>query len=69
MEIKRFQVFYRGEPIAVVTDFGRGFMAIVEDLSEVTIQEVDGPHGSLSVSQQVEQVSGTFTGVKIDRIG
>ena len=69
MEIQCFKVFYDGELIAEVVDHGKGFMALVEDASEVNIVKTDQVSRNVSVHQQVEEVSGTFTGVKIGRLG
>ena len=71
--MKTYEVYYRGELIAEVIDYGKGFEAIVEDLSECEIVDT---HGIVScsdvpivVNQAVDVVHGTFTGVTIDRIG
>ena len=65
LRIKWFDVFYRGELIAVVADFNKGFMAIVEDLSEVEVREGKGPQDAYRPMQhngeKVKYLSGDAT--------
>jgi len=69
MEIRTFKVFSNGELIAEVVDYGKGFMDTVDDLREVNIVETDHLSGNVSVHQQVEEVTGSITGVTIGRLG
>lgn len=42
VKLKIYQVFYRDELIAEVTDWGRGFIDFVEDMNpEVTVKDMD----------------------------
>lgn len=69
--MRAYEVYYRGELIAKVLDFEKGFIEHVYDLNaECDVFEIPADLlAGLSVNQQVETGSGTYTGVKIDRLG
>ena len=71
--MKTYEVYYRGELIAEVIDFEKGFDAILYDLNaEVDIVEIEGTWDSgIYVKQGVDAdaVSGVFTGIKIEHTG